>query len=248
MNGSRIIISLDFSDVTEVLHFVEKVTPDLCRLKIGKELFTKVGPNIVGQLIDKGFDIFLDLKFHDIPTTVSKACVVAADLGIWMLNIHASGGKPMMCHAREALDAKPNRPLLVGVTILTSIDDVTFKQLGFKCKIEEQVMRLAELSYDCGLDGVVCSAQEASLLRANLGKRFKLVAPGIRQASFNKDKSHQDDQKRIMSPAQAIANGVDYLVIGRPITQAKDPLQTLKDISTEIVTADTTNYLAINAG
>lgn len=229
MSYSRIIVPLDFSEPGQALELVEKLAPELCRLKVGKELFTKAGPVIVEKLIAKGFDVFLDLKFHDIPSTVAKACAVAADLGVWMVNIHASGGMQMMSLAKEALETKSHRPLLIGVTILTSMNEETLRELGLQCSVEDQVMRLALLSKDAGLDGVVCSAQEVKILRSRLGKEFKLVTPGIRPGG-----SENDDQKRIMTPGQAIEAGSDYLVIGRPITQAEDPIQALKNIEEEI--------------
>ncbi len=232
MSHSRIIVPLDFNTDEQALGLVEKLQPDLCQLKIGKELFTKAGPVLVEKLIAKGFDIFLDLKFHDIPTTVAKACAVAADLGVWMVNVHASGGTEMMSLAREEIEKKSHHPLLIGVTILTSMNQEALKELGIQCSVEEQVMRLARLTSNAGLDGVVCSAHEVKMLRDNLGKEFKLVTPGIRPAGSNKD-----DQKRVMTPAQAINAGSDYLVIGRPITQAADPGQALKDISEEISAA-----------
>ena len=232
MSHSRIIVPLDFNTAEQALGLVEKLQPDLCRLKIGKELFTKAGPVLVEKLIAKGFDIFLDLKFHDIPTTVAKACAVAADLGVWMLNVHASGGTEMMSLAREEIEKKSHHPLLIGVTILTSMNQQALKELGIQCSVEEQVMRLAQLASDAGLDGVVCSAHEVKILRDNLGEKFKLVTPGIRPGGSNKD-----DQKRVMTPGQAINAGSDYLVIGRPITQAEDPAQALKDISEEISAA-----------
>ena len=232
MSHSRIILPLDFNTAEQALGLVDKLQPDLCRLKIGKELFTKAGPVLVEKLIAKGFDIFLDLKFHDIPTTVAKACAVAADLGVWMVNVHASGGTEMMSHAREEIEKKSHHPLLIGVTILTSMNQEALKELGIQCSIEEQVMRLAQLTSDAGLDGVVCSAREVKALRDNLGKEFKLVTPGIRPGGSN-----NDDQKRVMTPEQAINAGSDYLVIGRPITQAADPVQALKDISEEISAA-----------
>ncbi|MCK5433038.1 MAG: orotidine-5'-phosphate decarboxylase [Gammaproteobacteria bacterium] len=229
MSHSRIIVPLDFSEPGQALQLVEKLQPDLCRLKVGKELFTKAGPVFVDKLIAKGFDVFLDLKFHDIPTTVAKACAVAADLGVWMVNIHASGGMQMMSLAKEALEKKSHHPLLIGVTILTSMNEETLRELGLQCSVEDQVMRLAQLSKDAGLDGVVCSAHEVKLLRNRLGKEFKLVTPGIRPGG-----SENDDQKRVMTPGQAIEAGSDYLVIGRPITQAEDPIQALKNIEEEI--------------
>ena len=232
MSNSRIIVPLDFNTTEQALQLVEKLKPDLCRLKVGKELFTTAGPDLVEKLINKGFDIFLDLKFHDIPTTVAKACAVAADMGVWMLNVHASGGSEMMSLAREEIEKKSHRPLLIGVTILTSMNQEALAELGIQCSVEEQVMRLARLTSDAGLDGVVCSAHEVKMLRDNLDREFKLVTPGIRPGGSNKD-----DQKRVMTPGQAINAGSDYLVIGRPITQAKDPVQALKDISEEISAA-----------
>jgi len=229
LSHSRIIVPLDFNTAEQALQLVEKLQPDLCRLKVGKELFTKAGPALVEILIEKGFDIFLDLKFHDIPTTVAKACAVAADLGVWMLNVHASGGSEMMSLAREEIEKKSHRPLLIGVTILTSMNQEALKELGIQCSVAEQVMRLAQLTSDAGLDGVVCSAHEVKMLRDNLAEEFKLVTPGIRPGGTN-----NDDQKRVMTPGQAISAGSDYLVIGRPITQAADPAQALKDISEEI--------------
>ena len=232
MSNSRIIVPLDFNTAEQALQLVEKLQPDLCRLKVGKELFTKAGPVLVEKLIEKDFDVFLDLKFHDIPTTVAKACAVAADLGVWMLNVHASGGSEMMSLAREEIEKKSHRPLLIGVTILTSMNQEALRELGIQCSVEEQVLRLAQLTSDAGLDGVVCSAHEVKMLRDNLDKEFKLVTPGIRPGGSNKD-----DQKRVMTPGQAINAGSDYLVIGRPITQAADPIQALKDISEEISAA-----------
>lgn len=234
MNNAHIrtIVSLDFHDVTQALQLVEKLSPELCRLKIGKELFTQAGPDFIEKLINKGFAIFLDLKFYDIPNTVAKACAVAADLGIWMLNVHASGGMQMMSQAREELDKKNHRPMLIGVTVLTSMDDKVLKELGLQCSVEEQVMRLAQLSRQAGLDGVVCSAQEVKKLRSYFGNEFKLVTPGIRPFG-----SSHGDQKRVMTPQRAIAIGSDYLVIGRPITQASDPLQSLLNIHQEISAA-----------
>jgi orotidine-5'-phosphate decarboxylase len=232
LSHSRIIVPLDFNTAEQALQLVEKLQPDLCRLKVGKELFTKAGPALVEKLIEKGFDVFLDLKFHDIPTTVAKACAVAADLGVWMLNVHASGGSEMMSLAREEVEKQSHRPLLIGVTILTSMNQEALTELGIQCTVEEQVLRLAQLASDAGLDGVVCSAHEVKMLRDNLGGEFKLVTPGIRP-----DGSNNDDQKRVMTPGQAISAGSDYLVIGRPITQAADPAQALKDISEEISAA-----------
>ncbi len=232
MSNSRIVVPLDFPEPAQALELVEKLQPALCRLKVGKELFTKAGPVLVENLIGKGFDVFLDLKYHDIPTTVAKACAVAADLGVWMVNMHASGGTQMMSLAREELEKKSHRPLLIGVTMLTSMNETDLRELGYQCSVEEQVMRLAQLVSDAGLDGVVCSAQEVKMLRNNLDKEFKLVTPGIRSAG-----SDNNDQERVMTPGQAINAGSDYLVIGRPITQAADPVQVLKNIEEEICAA-----------
>ncbi len=232
MSNSRIIVPLDFNTVEQALELVEKLQPDLCRLKVGKELFTITGPVLVEKLISKGFDIFLDLKFHDIPTTVARACAVAADSGVWMVNVHASGGSEMMSLAREEIDKKSHHPLLIGVTILTSMNQEALTEIGIQCSVEEQVMRLAQLTFNAGLDGIVCSAHEVKMLRDNLGEKFKLITPGIRPSSSN-----NDDQKRVMTPGQAIKAGSDYLVIGRPITRAADPGQALKEISEEISAA-----------
>ncbi|MFB3100505.1 MAG: orotidine-5'-phosphate decarboxylase [Gammaproteobacteria bacterium] len=232
MSNSRIIVPLDFNTAEQALELVEKLQPDLCRLKVGKELFTITGPVLVEKLISKGFDIFLDLKFHDIPTTVARACAVAADSGVWMVNVHASGGSEMMSLAREEIEKKSHHPLLIAVTILTSMDQEALTEIGIQYSVAEQVMRLAQLTSDAGLDGVVCSAHEVKMLRDNLGEEFKLITPGIRPSGSN-----NDDQKRVMTPAQAINAGSDYLVIGRPITRAADPGQALKDISEEISAA-----------
>lgn len=229
MSNPSVIVPLDFSEPKQTLELVETLQPDLCRLKVGKELFTRAGPALVEKLIAKGFDVFLDLKFHDIPNTVAKACAVAADLGIWMVNVHASGGTEMMALAREEIEKQTHQPLLIGVTVLTSMDEASLKELGLQCSVEDQVMRLAQLSKDAGLDGVVCSAQEVKILRSQLGKEFILVTPGIRPGG-----SDNNDQKRVMTPGQAIEAGSDYLVIGRPITQAADPVEALKAIEDEI--------------
>ena len=229
MNDPRIIVSLDFADTTQALDLAHKLDPALCRLKVGKELFTRVGPVLVRQLIGLGYAVFLDLKFHDIPATVAGACSAAAELGVWMVNVHAVGGKRMLEAARGSLQKYDKRPLLVAVTVLTSLNDIDLRQVGVEKPVAEQVLVLARLAAACGLDGVVCSAQEADRLKKELGKDFILVTPGIRPGG-----SVRDDQERIMTPAEAIKAGSDYLVIGRPITQAADPLQALVEIDKEI--------------
>jgi orotidine-5'-phosphate decarboxylase len=209
---------MDFNDSVPCLHLASQLNPSHCRLKIGKELFTAAGPQLVGELMTKGFDVFLDLKYHDIPNTVAKAVKAAADLGVWMVNVHASGGRRMLEAAREAVDASSNSPLLIAVTVLTSMTKEDLLTIGIDVEPAEQVMRLASLAKDVGLDGVVCSALEAQGLKAALGKEFCLVTPGIRPIGAS-----ADDQRRIVTPQAAMANGSDYLVIGRPITQAADP-------------------------
>lgn len=223
---STVIVALDYDNQDSALTLADRLDPTLCRLKVGKELFTAAGPSVVKKLTDRGFDIFLDLKFHDIPNTVAKAIGTAADLGVWMTNVHASGGSRMMSAARQALDDKGSDMLLIGVTVLTSMDVSDLKEVGVQGNASAQVLRLAELAKNSGLDGVVCSAQEAKLLKESLGQGFKLVTPGIRLAD-----SVADDQRRIVTPADALALGSDYLVIGRPITQSADPLATLLEIN-----------------
>lgn len=230
MSDPKIIVALDYANENEALEFISKVTPELCKLKVGKEMFTRLGPDFVRLLVNKNFDVFLDLKFHDIPNTVAKACVAAADLGVWMINLHASGGRKMMENTVEYLsDFGKDKPLLTAVTVLTSTDKADFVELGYTNSIEEQVLRLATLAKESGVDGVVCSSQEAACLKQSLGKEFVLVTPGIRPAG-----SSQDDQSRIMTPEQALANGSHYLVIGRPITQSADPLHSLIAINQSI--------------
>ncbi|WP_137938035.1 orotidine-5'-phosphate decarboxylase [Chitinivorax sp. B] len=228
----KIIVPLDYADAANALQFVARVDPALCRLKVGKELFTAEGPRFVEQLIGKGFDIFLDLKFHDIPNTVAQACKAAAGLGVWMVNVHALGGRKMMETTREALANVSHRPLLIAVTVLTSMDAVQLAEVGLPGDPAAMVARLAQLTQDCGLDGVVCSAQEAAQLKAQHGADFKLVTPGIRP----KDAS-LDDQSRVMTPEEAVRVGADYLVIGRPITRSNDPLATLMRIRDAIAMA-----------
>ena len=229
---STVIVALDYDNQDSALTLADRLDPTLCRLKVGKELFTAAGPSVVKKLTDRGFDIFLDLKFHDIPNTVAKAIGTAADLGVWMTNVHASGGSRMMSAARQALDVKGSDMLLIGVTVLTSMDVSDLEEVGVQGNASAQVLRLAELAKNSGLDGVVCSAQEAKLLKESLGQGFKLVTPGIRLAD-----SVADDQRRIVTPADALALGSDYLVIGRPITKSTDPLATLLEINRSLMSA-----------
>lgn len=231
MSESRIIVALDFDNTESALNLSKKLSPQLCRLKIGKELFTSAGPSIIEKLTRDGYEIFLDLKFHDIPATVAKACKAACDLGVWMVNVHASGGKRMLMAAREVVPSHATR--LIAVTVLTSMDDQDLTEIGYSVSPQEIVLRLAHLTQSCGLDGVVCSAQETALLHEELGVDFCLVTPGIR---LTDGASH--DQKRIATPQQAIRDGAHYLVIGRPITQAQDPYQTLHDIHRSIESND----------
>jgi orotidine-5'-phosphate decarboxylase len=227
----RVIVALDFSNPMHALALAERLDPAACALKVGKEMFVVAGPEPVRWLVARGFRVFLDLKFHDIPNTVAQACAAAARLGVWMLNVHAAGGAAMLSAARTAVDAVAveqggPKPLLIAVTVLTSLGDADLRDTGIEGMAAEQALRLARLTAGNGLDGVVCSAQEAPAMRAALGPRFKLVTPGIRLAG-----SAQDDQLRIITPQAAIANGADYLVIGRPITQAKDPVVALAAIN-----------------
>ncbi|WP_031492118.1 orotidine-5'-phosphate decarboxylase [Succinivibrio dextrinosolvens] len=229
MTESKVIVALDYNDENKALEFVDKVSADLCRLKVGNELFTTAGPKFVAKLVDKGFKVFLDLKYHDIPNTVSRACEAAADLGVWLVDIHTSGGPVMMSAAAEALSKYRERPYLIGVTVLTSMDSAQLNSIGVSAEPKEQVIRLAKLAKESGLDGVVSSAQEVSLIKSNVPSPFICVTPGIRPAG-----SSVGDQKRIMTPAEAVSAGSDYLVIGRPITQAEDPVKALIDINTSI--------------
>jgi orotidine-5'-phosphate decarboxylase len=230
MSDAKVVVALDFDKKADALSFVDKVLPTDCRLKVGKEMFTYFGPDFVKQLTNKGFDVFLDLKFHDIPNTVAKAVTAAADLGVWMVNVHASGGSEMMTKAKSALDQFGEQPpLLTAVTVLTSMSESDLQGIGINRTPAEQVIHLASLTQRCGLDGVVCSAWEAESLKQLLGKSFKLITPGIRPAG-----SVSDDQKRIMTPQQAINVGVDYLVIGRPITKSINPREVLNEINLSI--------------
>lgn len=229
MADPRIIVALDYAEAKPALALTERLAPAMCRVKVGKELFTAEGPQLVEALVNKGFGVFLDLKFHDIPNTTAKACEAAARLGVWMVNVHASGGRAMMETAREALEKSASRPLLIAVTILTSMDEAALTEIGMGDGVLGSVTRLATLAQQSGLDGVVCSAQEAPQLRQTLGSDFKLVTPGIRPRDAS-----LDDQSRVVTPAQAITNGSSYLVIGRPITKAPDPLAALHAIHAEL--------------
>ncbi len=225
----RVIVALDFPTADAAIALVDRLDPSLCRLKVGKELFTRAGPALVERLVGKGFDLFLDLKFHDIPNTVAAACAAAADLGVWMVNVHASGGRRMMEAAREGLARASHRPLLIGVTILTSLGMEDLAEIGYPGTPEENVLRLAKLAQGAGLDGIVCSPKELAAVRAELGRDFLTVTPGVRP-----EWAAAGDQKRVMTPAEAIAAGSDYLVVGRPITAAADPIDRLRAIRDEI--------------
>ncbi len=227
MHDPRIIVALDFPSAESALPLVKKLHPDLCRLKVGKELFTAAGPRLIEKLTHQGFEVFLDLKFHDIPDTVASACKAAASLGVWMINVHALGGRKMLAAAREAMPHDSTK--LIAVTLLTSMDQNDIADIGLQGEPEQIVARLSKLTKDCGLDGVVCSALEAVNLRQQFGADFCLVTPGIRPAD-----SQANDQKRITTPQQAIRNGASYLVIGRPITRARDPLLMCQQLNLEI--------------
>ncbi len=225
MSDPKIIVALDYPDKESALTLADQIDPASARVKVGKELFTRAGPDVVRSLVNRGFDVFLDLKYHDIPHTVGRACAAAADLGVWMMNVHALGGMAMMQAAREAVGDSDDAPRLIAVTLLTSMDQQTFDLIGLSGTLAENVVKLACLAKDSGLDGVVCSAQEAPALREELGDAFQLITPGIRPAG-----SDRGDQHRTMTPAEAIAAGSHYLVIGRPVTAAKDPMQALREI------------------
>jgi len=225
----RIIVALDVPDAAAALALAARLDPGLCRLKIGKELFVAAGPAVVQAVQERGFEVFLDLKFHDIPHTVAGACKSAARLGVWMLNLHASGGETMMRAARDAVAGFDRPPLVIGVTILTSLATADLEAIGFAGSAAQNVERLARLTQRCGLDGVVCSAEEGPRLRAACGADFKLVTPGIRLPGDAKA-----DQSRIVTPAEGVRLGADYLVIGRSITGAHDPRAALEAIQGEL--------------
>ena len=226
----QILVALDFADPMHALALADRLDPRNCGLKVGKEMFVVAGPEPVRWMIERGFNVFLDLKFHDIPNTVAQACVAATRLGVWMINVHALGGRAMLVAARQAVHTTSaalgtRRPWLIGVTVLTSLDEEDLHEIGF-AEGMQGVPRLARLTQECGLDGVVCSAREAAMLRAACGRGFLLVTPGIRPAGAS-----PDDQARIITPERAIASGADYLVVGRPITQAPDPVAALAAIN-----------------
>jgi len=228
-NDPKVIVALDFNSGKKTLALTDQLDPGMCRLKVGKELFTRTGPQLVKHLVDKGFDVFLDLKFHDIPNTVAKACASAAELGVWMVNVHSLGGPTMMAAARDALAKFEKRPILVAVTILTSMTESDMEAVGLQGSAEENVLRLAKLTEKTGIDGIVCSPWEVLSLRNEVSENFKLVTPGIRPTGSSKD-----DQARVMTPRSALNAGSDYIVIGRPITQAKNPKAALQAICAEI--------------
>lgn len=231
MNDPRVIVALDFPDAAAALECARRLDPARCRVKVGKELFTATGPDLVEALQRLGFEVFLDLKFHDIPNTVAGACRAAAGLGVWMIDVHALGGRAMMQAARAALEREAQRPLLTAVTVLTSLAAAELPEIGLAGTPEQNVQRLATLALAGGLDGVVCSAQEARVLRAALGDRFLLVTPGIRLAG-----DAAGDQSRIVTPRAAIDAGANYLVVGRPVTRAPDPNAALARILDDIPT------------
>ncbi|MGF1698903.1 orotidine-5'-phosphate decarboxylase [Photobacterium makurazakiensis] len=227
MLDPKVIVALDYPSQDEALAFVDRIEPGSCRLKVGKEMFTYFGPDFVRNLHDRGHSVFLDLKFHDIPNTCSRAVAAAAELGVWMVNVHATGGERMMTASREILEPfGKDRPLLIGVTVLTSMEASDLRGIGIQCEPQEHVLNLARLTKNSGLDGVVCSAHESSLLKNELGGEFKLVTPGIRPAG-----SAAGDQRRVMTPVEAVQAGSDYLVIGRPITKAENPAAVLAEIN-----------------
>ncbi|CAG20829.1 orotidine-5'-phosphate decarboxylase [Photobacterium profundum] len=227
MLDPKVIVALDYPNQDAALAFVDRIEPGSCRLKVGKEMFTLYGPDFVRKLHECGHSVFLDLKFHDIPNTCSRAVAAAAELGVWMVNVHASGGERMMAASRDILEPYgKDRPLLIAVTVLTSMEASDLAGIGIACAPQEQVLNLATLTKNSGLDGVVCSAQESTMLKSALGKEFQLITPGIRPVG-----SAAGDQRRVMTPVEAVSAGSDYLVIGRPITQATDPSAVLAEIN-----------------
>ena len=232
MIEAKIIVALDYSSRADALALVDQLHPSACRLKVGKELFTHAGPGMVQALVERGYDVFLDLKFHDIPNTTVKAVRAAAEMGVWMTNVHALGGSRMMTQAKQALQQCGSDMLLIGVTVLTSMEDSDLRESGVERNVAEQVLHLARAAQVAGLDGVVCSAQEAKALKAHCGQDFLLVTPGIRLAD-----GATDDQRRVVTPVDAVAMGSDYLVIGRSITKSPSPLATLQQINQSLASA-----------
>lgn len=232
-NDPRIIVALDFPATGPAFDLLAQIDPAQCRVKIGKEMFTRAGPTFVEEVAEEGFQVFLDLKYHDIPNTVAAACAAAADMGVWMMNVHASGGRKMMTAAAERLAVSGDeRPLLIAVTILTSLGQEDISEIGYPGTPADNVLRLAALAEECGLDGVVCSPLEVAPLRSERSGDFRLVTPGVRPAG-----AAADDQQRIMTPGEAIRAGASYLVVGRPITAASDPLASLQAINAEVSAA-----------
>lgn len=225
----RIIVALDVPDTSEALRLASQLDPSRCRLKIGSELYTAVGPSLVETLQSRGFEVFLDLKFHDIPNTVAAACRVAAGLGVWMVDVHAQGGRAMLEAAREAVDAADHQPLLIAISVLTSLDEPQLTELGISASPQQQVARLASLAQAVGFDGMVCSPVEVALLRRQWGHNACLVTPGIRPAG-----SAPDDQRRTLTPLEALTQGASYLVVGRPITRAPDPAAALEAMHADL--------------
>ena len=231
-NDPRVIVALDFAAASSAMDLLDRLDPAQCRVKIGKEMFTRAGPTFVERVAARGFEIFLDLKYHDIPNTVAAACAAAADMGVWMMNVHASGGRKMMTAAAERLAKVDDRPLLIAVTILTSLGQEDIAEIGYQGTPADNVRRLAALAQDSGLDGVVCSPLEVAPLRTDRAATFLLVTPGVRPAG-----AATDDQKRVMTPGDAIRAGASYLVVGRPVTGAPDPLASLAAINAEVTEA-----------
>ena len=232
--SSRVIIALDYADANSAMALVDRLEPSACKVKVGKELFTAAGPAFVTAIAQRGFDVFLDLKFHDIPNTVAQACKAAAQLGVWMVNVHGLGGRAMMQAAREAIESASRKPKLIAVTVLTSMTEADLREVGIEASPLAQAIKLAQLAGDCGLDGVVCSAHEAGEIRDRVGSRFLRVTPGIRLADDS-----VGDQKRVMTPQVAVESGASYLVIGRSVTRAADPLAVLARINREIAVPET---------
>lgn len=232
-NGPCLIVALDYADPGAADDLVRQLDPGACRLKVGSELFTRCGPQQVSAWIERGFDVFLDLKYHDIPNTVAAACRAAAALGVWMITVHAAGGQRMLEAAVAAVGETTPRPRIVAVTVLTSMTASDLGEVGLIESPEYTVARLARLAARAGCDGVVCSAHEAAGLRAARGADFTLVTPGIRAPD-----ARADDQRRTMTPAEAIAAGADYLVVGRPITAAADPATALAQLQNEVAAAE----------